>query len=247
MKLVASMIVRNEKHRYLEACLDHLATYVDAIAILDDGSTDHGLEHDPGVPVNVLGFFGQTFFAHEGQARNMLLEWTLEHEPTHILAIDADEFVADPDQLVSAIEDNPDVAAYALCIQEIWQAGETLKVRMDGGWVPHEIACLWAVPSRRVGPDWRIRDVPLACGRVPRAIEQAAARLHGASTGTNLLHFGWAREHERQERYDRYVAHDGGRYHQSRHLDSIMWEAGRVQLCEQDWPQSLEPMKERIR
>ena len=38
---------------------------------------------------------GGTFYEHEGRARQKLLTLTQELEPTDVLAIDADEFVAD--------------------------------------------------------------------------------------------------------------------------------------------------------
>jgi glycosyltransferase involved in cell wall biosynthesis len=251
------MIARNEKHRYLDAAIAHLASYCDAIVILDDGSDDgtdildYGLTMRPNGECSIYAARVETpeFYAHEGRARQKLLELTLDLRPTHVLAIDADEFVADPAKLRATIEedDGRGVAAYGLCMQEIWQAADTLKVRMDGGWGPHEVACLWKVPDALVGPGWHIRDVALACGRVPAAVEQAAARRNGRSTNTEILHFGWAREHERQERYARYAEHDGGRYHNSRHLDSIMWADDRVQLCEQEWPAALIPYQEKIR
>jgi hypothetical protein len=58
--------------------------------------------------------------------------------------------------------------------------------------------------------------------------------------GTSILHFGWARESERQSRYDRYAKHDGGQFHASQHLESILWSEDRIQLSARGWPVSLD-------
>src|SRR5262245_21066405 len=121
VKLVASMIVRNELGRYLRPCINALLGYCDEIRVLDDGSDDGTYEYLSESPLTrVLRNDGPTFFEHEGAARQRLYEWTLQAQPTHILAIDADEFVEDGHRLRGQLDLAR--AAWSLCIQEIWQA-----------------------------------------------------------------------------------------------------------------------------
>ena len=69
MNLVASMVVRDERSRYLEPCVQALLAFCDALVVLDDGSTD-------GTP-EWLGEQERTkvireasgFFANEGRTR----------------------------------------------------------------------------------------------------------------------------------------------------------------------------------
>lgn len=224
MRLVASMIVDEqvEKHRYLDACLAHLGEFCDAVAILRDG-TD-----------------GVDFFAHEGRARQRLLDLTLSMEPTHVLAIDADEFVADGPTLRSGIEAHPERVSFNLTMQEVWEAGaDGLCIREDGGWRSHPIPALWKVPAR-LDSSWRIADRALACGRVPHAIDRAVAHLGNFTDSvSDLLHFGWANEADRDRRFNRYLEHDGGRFHASTHLQSILWPCERIQLRPREWPSGL--------
>ncbi len=83
--------------------------------------------------------------------------------------------------------------------------------------------------------NWRILDRALACGREPMWVRGVRAQ----PTGTSVFHFGWANPATRQERYDRYAQADGGKFHASRHLDSILWNDRRVRLTWKKWPVGL--------
>lgn len=231
VKLVASMIVRNERGRYLEPCVQHLQEFCDEIRVVDDGSTDGTADYLAEQGCFVWSNPRSTFYEHEGRARQQLLEWTLDAQPTHVLAIDADEFVEDGARLRQQL--GREIVAHTLCMQEVWAAGETLKIRMDGGWKPHPVPICWAVPINRAA--LRIQDRALACGREPLDVR----RMRQRPTGVCVLHFGWANPAEREARYQRYVEADGGKFHASRHLQSIMWPDAKVQLCEQEWPEAI--------
>jgi hypothetical protein len=58
-------------------------------------------------------------------------------------------------------------------------------------------------------------------------------------TEANVLHFGWTNVQDRQARYDRYVEHDGGRFHKNSHLESIMWADDQVQVTPRTWPADM--------
>lgn len=247
MNLIASLVVRNEMSRYLEPCIESLLEFVDGIRVLDDGSGDGTLEYLLGhtnrkVRTRVCD---NSFFTHEGRTRNALLDWTMDGEPTHILAIDADEIIEDGALLRRQLEASPDEPAWGLEMVEVWKVSpEGFSVRCDGGWVSHPVTCLYRVPDTRQirRGNWRIADRALACGRTPMAVN----RIRGREIGTDILHFGWARESERETRYQRYVKHDGGNFHAAKHLDSIMWSDSMVSLHQCEWPVGLMSRKEDI-
>lgn len=257
------MVVRNEMGRYLEESIGALHEFCDLIVCLDDGSTDGSLQwlrEQPKVIASSTldgprslaggGDVRVRTFTHEAQTRQRLLAVTamaiagLPYEEAAILAIDADEFVADPDELVMSIDKaDPSIKSWLLCMQEVWVASdEGLAVRIDGGWMEHDTAMLFRLPLEIESADWLFPNRALACGRVPPAVN----RSRSEHSGTAVLHFGWAREAERAARHARYVEQDGGRFHASAHLDSIMWPKERVLVIDREWPDALSRRRERI-
>lgn len=241
MKLIASLIVRNELGRYLPLTVEHLLSFCDEIRVLDDGSDDGSFEwlrKQEGV--KVARNDGATFLAYESHARNLLLEWTMEGEPDYVLSIDADEFVADPFIVKECMQRRRLV--YTLNMLEVWEANQSnLSLRMDGHWGPRLCPILWQAPVR-LTREWRIPDRKLACGREPDRVRRTPFR----KSGTDVLHFGWTNEIERQERAERYFEHDRGRFHQDRHLQSILWPRDRVTMTAMEWPPGVAPLRERL-
>lgn len=244
MKLIASMIVSNEADRYLDDCLTHLREFCDGIVAVDDGSTD-------ATPVllaraNAVVHRNETpqFYAHEGRARQKLLELTMAQHPTHILAIDADEFVEDGPRLRTLLETNrTGNGIWQLSMEEVWAADpDNLSIRVDGKWGPWPVPLCFAVPNRIQPHLWKIRDEALACGRVPMQVANHGGR--GRNSSISILHFGWTNVAQRFARWHRYQVHDGGRYHRSDHLESIMFPPDRVATRQRPWPAALEPFKD---
>lgn len=253
MKLIAMMIVRNEADRYLRPCLDHLLEFCDEIRVVDDGSDDGSMEVLAAYPgIEVERNEAPQFYAHEGRARQALLEWTMKGQPTHVLAIDADEFVADGKLLRANMEKGSHTGVWKLTMTEIWGVDDDwMHVRMDGDWKPRPIGIAFAVPedhwtNRQLRRHWRMHDKALACGRTPLWITMSGNRTT-TDPVTDILHFGWACEADRQARYDRYVEHDGGAHHASRHLESIMWGDDQVQTRLAAWPPALDKPTLRLR
>ena len=238
MKLVASAIVRNEMGRYLEPWVEHVLSFCDELRVLDDGSSDGTEEFlESHERVEVMRNTGPRFFEHEGAARNLLLDWTMDAVPDYVLAIDADEFVAQPERLRATCEAGP--AVVVLTMVEVWKASpEHLWMRVDGLWGPRECPICWRAPpsSQRRGTRWRIPNRKLSCGREPLA----AKRAHPKVRNGEILHFGWTRASERGVRAERYFENDGGRFHSSKHLQSILYSNSRVRLSRARWPQALD-------
>lgn len=247
MKLVASMMVGpGETDRYLPQALESLAEFCDEIRVRVEGHNS-GEFHFNGTsdlaPIEILAVRESTFFQHEGRARQQLLDWTLKAQPTHVLAIDADEFVSDGAAVRRMVELQPDVRVWSLEMEEVWQLdGDQVCVREDGGWRTHPVPVLWRAPTERLGQTWRIANRRLACGREPMGVQRLAGGA--VPTGEQLLHLGWLDPGERQRRYDRYAVADGGRFHASSHLQSILWPPQQIMLRRRGWPPALEPIRE---
>lgn len=248
MKLIAMVITHNEFDRYLVECIESLQTFCDEIRVLDDSSTDDSLFWLGNQErVEVMQNDGPSFFAHEGHARQTLLQFAMQGQPTHILAIDADEFISDGQKLRAVMEEPAPRGVWALQMQEVWKVEkDKILIRQDGGWREHPVGIAFWVPpdvwaNRQLRRQWRIPDRQLACGRTPVMVTHNANRSNqGVPSGTEILHFGWACESDRDARYQRYVTHDSGKFHANSHLESIMWPDERVTLSERPWPEGVD-------
>lgn len=245
MKLVASMIVRNEFNRYLPLAVEHLLGFCSEIRILDDGSDDGtfewlNTEEQFWNGVRVERNTGPTFYEYESKARQELLEWTMEGKPDYVLSIDADEFVGNPELLLAAMRAGKAVAT--LDMEEVWRADDQhLYLRVDGLWGPRRCPILWQAPAR-LTREWDIPDRKLACGREPTRVR----RTRFVRSGSSIYHFGWAIAAERQARAGRYFEHDQGKFHQDRHLQSILWPDEKIVTTAKKWAHGLEPVRERL-
>ena len=247
MKLVAMMLTRNEANRYLKWTIPSLLSFCDEVRVIDDDSVDgtHNILRDYGCIVKRND--RPMFFEHEGRARNALLDFALEGKPDYLFAVDADEIVADGDAIRDALISRTSASGvWNLTMEEVWKADERfLYERVDGQWGSRKCPVLFEVPAR-IPSNWRIADRALACGREPMPVAKAGVRR--APVVTSLFHLGWANESERETRYDRYVKHDGGAFHASAHLNSIMFGDELVKLAPREWPKGLdrEGLLERI-
>lgn len=243
MNLVASLIVRNERRRYLPLAVRHLLTFCNEIRVLDDNSDDGTAEwlETFDQRVKVRSNTGPGFYEHEGRARQLLYDFTLEAEPDYVLAIDADEFVGDPMCVRETCAKGVEVAT--LSLSEVWAADENgLTIRVDGLWKARTVPILY-----RPQPGWTIKDKALACGREPTQVVERYGRAR--PTGSSILHFGWTRKSERIARAARYDVHDGGKFHPDAHLRSILWEEQRnrrLRLQSMLWPVELSELAREI-
>jgi hypothetical protein len=246
LNLCASLVVRNELSRYLAPCIEHLLAFCDTVVVLDDASDDGTGEwlrarERSDERLSVEYQFASSFYKHEGRTRQLLLEVTLEQKPTHVLNLDADELVSDGAALRACIGREPDVPIWSLVIEEVWNGGDTLQIREDSGWRSHPLPVLWRVDAK---VRYAIMQRRLACRRVPTQVLRSSSRA--VPSGESLLHLGWSNPKTRAERHSRYVTHDGGRFHASAHLDSILWPDEKIELRERAWPDQLLQYREAI-
>lgn len=232
LKLVASVITRNEQARYQPRLAQHLLSYCDEVRVLDDCSLDMTANEiealDP--RVHVRGIMGSSVWdLHgEGIARQQLLDWTMTAKPTHVLAIDADEFVPSGDILRKVIRRNPDAEVFTLRMVEVWKRDEIpWQIRTDGGWAPRDVPICWRVPpsawqTGELPEGWSIRPERLACGREPEVVALLGQMGDAVKTDCDVCHLGWSNPDERRPRFERYMKIDGGRFHDDAHLQSIL-------------------------
>ena len=253
-KLTAAVILRNELHRYLAPCLDHLLAFCDEIVIWDNGSTDGWEETlrarwpvEDNSRVKVISDEDadsgtSSMFVNHAAARQQLCVRTVASGADWILAVDADEFITDGWALRERLDlAGSRVGAAGICLMEVWQADEDeLRIRQDGGWVEHEVKLCWRPAF--TPPPHVIVDRGPATGRTPESVNRAL----DVSACVGLLHFGWVKEAERIDRHHRYVVADGGRFHQSAHLDSILWPDTMITLAPTTWPEALLSHREAI-
>lgn len=249
MKLTASLIVYNELNRYLRQSLPALLSYCDHVCVWSDGSTDGTTRYLKEVALttdklHVKLASKNEMFKHEGQARQRLLEWTVDVvDDGYLLAIDADEFVAQPTLLTSVLTRYDGVPVVSLEIAEVWNVNKNLIfTREDGGWHAHNVPVIWRIPSKYELHEWEIQNRALACGRVP-------LRVHGFQAVTadiQLLHFGWTNKAEREKRFQRYDKIDQGNFHAKAHLDSILYPDSQIITQSRLWSSDMESLKAEI-
>lgn len=232
------MNTRNELGRYLKLTVPALAEFCDEIRINDDGSTDGTFEWLLEQPkVSVQRNPGPTWRENEGELHQTLLDWTIAAEPTHVLAIDADEIVVGGERLREVAEENPAQRTFTLRMVEIWRRDtHPWQMRVDGRWGPRPVGIFYGMPRQlprryfQGKGEWRIWGRKMAGGRVPRVIR--TDQIHGdpMESGVDILHLGWSDPAERAGRYQRYVELDGGNFHAKKHLDSIMLPDAEIEL-----------------
>lgn len=248
MRIVVSMVVRDELRRYQPLFARHALSWCDEIRLLDDCSVDDTgrviRELDPDRVRLIRNERSRWDAEGEGALRQQLLDWTLAAGADWVVSLDADEVVPRGRSLRAYLEGYPGwVEVVSLRMVEVWstRVGPTTicvgendtipavpprrwAIRVDGGWAPSQCPIAWRPPPVSMNAaeawqqGWSIPKRRLACGRQPERVRM----IEGYKSGFDVLHLGWANDEERQKRFDRYMQIDGGKYHSRAHLESIM-------------------------
>lgn len=238
MRIITTMVVKNEADRYLNACLVWAKTFSDVITVYDDQSTDDTVDvciargalaavRPDGVP---------SFLEHEGRFREEGWRWMERaaepEEGDWIFSLDADELLVDPrgelrgilDDIQAAASFSADTIAYS--IPEIFaEAGNLLYRRVDGYWGSISGARLTAWK-----PGAKFADRRMASGSLPVGGPQFL------SPSASLLHLGYLGALDKRAKHDRYVSLPG---HSSEHVRSIL-APGRLEAWDGPLPFRVE-------
>lgn len=225
MRLLATMVVRNEARRYLDSVLTWLVRNVTPyVAVFDDGSDDEtvAIARDYGCIVGVRRTPTPVFLDDESMVREAAwrhLETVLNPQAGEwVLSIDADEFlVADTIDEADAILDvigranNEQADAIMTPRYEVFgfDVDGTPQVRTDGWWsqcIDHRLV-------RWMGGGSFTRQA-LAGGSLPSYVRSSVFDKR-----IGILHLGYATEEDRRAKHARYLGREG---HGRDHIDSIL-------------------------
>lgn len=229
VRIVGHMVVRNELHRYLPRTLDWLSREITSeIAVYDDQSDDGTWEflESSGLAAvarrrDDVPSFQETESSVRRAAWEFMERAVQPQAGDWILALDADEFlVADqPGQLIEQINHAIEAClaegfrAINLTVREVFgYDGSTPLIRTDQYW--DQIRACRLVQWDHGG---QFLPVPEGGGSVPNNWQNW--RFY--ATGLSLLHYGYAREQDRQAKFDRYRTSPFGG-HNPTHIASIL-------------------------
>ena len=226
MRLFGYLVTRNEMGRYLEECLEEWLPCLDGLLIWDDRSTDgtwDWLISDEGpqgeIAVGTRHVEQFSFLENEGCFREdawRSMEDVLKpKEGDWIMSLDADEIIRYPypeylKELFEALGRNG-YNGVEFHIHEVWTPlDEPPMIRTDGFWAQTEglRACQWV-------PDGKFKATKMGGGSLP--VNPAPNIMH--SVEIDILHYGYARQVDREKKYERYRSKSG---HNPRHISSIL-------------------------
>jgi glycosyltransferase involved in cell wall biosynthesis len=131
-KLTAGIRVKNGE-RWAQECLASLSRFVDAIVILDDGSTDATPDTCRSFAKVVRCVRWEKSFFHEGLDRNVVLALAKDTDPDWILMVDIDEVFEDRIvDRIGAMMDSDRFAMWGFRMVHFW--GGRTHFRIDATW-----------------------------------------------------------------------------------------------------------------
>lgn len=224
--IVAHMVVGpGEADRYLQPVLKRTHTWADQVHVAMDQRVTHYEKEIVDVWADCYSVLDKTWEDNESRFRYKAwtrLEEALSLSPEDfIVCIDADEVIHEPSMVREAAKEFPG-QKIAFTFHEMWSPTE---YRIDVNWKPYEAHIMF--PYRTRG---NFRDRALACGREPTYVQKLPPAPNPVS---DILHYGYAAERDREAKYERYMRLDGGKFHNLNHLKSIVqpptlktWEKG---------------------
>jgi hypothetical protein len=234
------MVVKDEEERYLQSSLRWASRFLDLIFVYDDISLDNsaGIAAREGAVVAYRDDSTPTFMENEGLFREGSWKaFESKIQPTEsdwVLAFDADDFFVGtmtgnpPDnQERVALEDYMSFAEYIgkdsvyLKMNQVWKNDHSVWTRQDGWWAKDRRPQFFRY--RPNGTMVRKAEVTLGTGCWPTyATKDPLATVSYGS----ILHYGYAKDEDKQEKYDRYMGKikedKKKQLHSSKHVKSII-------------------------
>jgi len=216
MRIIAHMVVGpGEADRFLTTVLSRVADWADVTHVALDPMAGDSERIAATIDSNyVTRVEAPSFVEHEGRFREAAwrqMEEVVEPElGDYIVCIDADEIIADATALRKAVKEYPGMRL-GVTFHHMWNG---THYRVDGQWRPHlaHIIIPFQFNAHHV-------DRALASGREPSYAQNVP--MHGQPV-SDILHLGYVRDEDKQMKYDRYMALDGGKYHSNAHIKSII-------------------------
>lgn len=230
-RIITHTVMKNEMDRYLPYFLQHVSSFADVAHFYDDNSTDDSYELIANSPcvtkegcaleIGIRGENVPSFLEHESRFRQAawvdMVDRVKPENGDFVICLDADEFLVSFGDIREELNTTTG-QALVLTIVEVfgWNRGIPL-VRVDGYWakifgcrgVRYKDSCC--------NEGNNFRDVRWAGGSVP-ATYTDLERVHSPL----ILHLGYAKKEDQQEKYDRYHNRFGG--HSTKHIESILEE-----------------------
>ena len=203
-KLTLSMVVKNEGNRYLKEVLESAKEYIDNAVIIDDGSTDNTVD----IIKNILGDIPYKLvknevskFSNEVELRKQQWNETIKINPDWVLFLDADEIFEDRfKDYVKELMENTEVDGYLFRLYDFWDKDH---YREDNLWYAHNTYRLFLIRYQE-NFKYLFKEASQHCGRMP----YNCMNLPYLTTTLRLKHYGWSREEDRIEKYNRYMTLD---------------------------------------
>ena len=236
-RLLALLACRDEM-RFLPGYFANLASQVDGVIALDDGSTDGSAEFIASQPSTLELIRLPARKPHcwdEPRNRRLLIEAATRHGAEWVLAQDADErierdFRNRAEALIAGTVESG-IQAFALVFRELWDAPD--QYRMDGVWDHKRQARLF-----RLRPDAQFDERALHGHWAP--INSATPRGF-RQVDLCLYHLRMIDPTDRQARRERYLLLDPDRQFQAIGYDYLTDESG-LQVAKLPEGREYEPM-----
>jgi len=219
--LIANMVGRNESSRFLKEVLEHLSGIVDLIVFTDDCSDDNTAE--------IASEYAECFQTPEplftkDESLLRAISWGnlsnyAKSNRDWILAIDCDEklWSSNPNLDVKELTDQDMYDVINIQFFHMWNEKQ---YRVDKLWAPNNSSRLF-----RFFDDGEFLNRKLACGSEPTYVNMLIRRnRYMLNSGLIMQHLGYVRDEDKLAKYNRYMALDGGDFHQRSHLESIIDE-----------------------
>ena len=203
-KITLSMVVKNEEKRYLKEVLNKAKEYIDNAVIIDDNSTDNTIniikEELKDIQYIIIENKASKF-SNEYELRKQQWEETIKINPDWIIFLDADEILEDKfKDKVKDMINNREIDGYLFRLYDFW---DNENYRDDILWCAHNTYRLFLIRYQE-NFIYKFKNTAQHCGRMP----YNCINLPYAISDLRVKHYGWAKESDRIEKYNRYMELD---------------------------------------